>query len=254
MPAISLLTCELCEKPFLRALTGTPARHCSKRCRNRAYYLSKRGPLESPQPVRKGPRSRANQKDRSEYYHEYNRRPEVMERQRVRNRAEYVPHPRPRKPKYDTNVPVSSPYTGHKWLEMAREAVSSDFNPLGGEWTDQKYDEMGEALLALLEGRDPKEAVRDYRRSEFVPRHLSVHIGDWKGEDGEDVERWGSLLPSTPSAEDEAVARETVRFRYHHGENPPVGRRRNRQQQPSRRRMKDAGWRKHEKAPVSAGA
>jgi len=104
---------------------------------------------------------------------------------------------------------------------------------------------MGEALLALLEGRDPKAAVVEYRKREYVPRHLTSHIDDYRDEDG--VSRWERVLPSSPSAEDVVMAAEEPvrKVKYHHGANRPIGHVRNRQQQPSMRRRKDAGWRAH---------
>lgn len=106
-------------------------------------------------------------------------------------------------------VPLPAPYTGHRWLEMAREAAGGpkqlDF---GLELYDRYTDEMGEALLALLEGRDAKEAVKDFRRREYVPRHLTQHIGDWSGDDEvEKWQHWESVMPWSQSAEDEFMER-----------------------------------------------
>lgn len=129
---------------------------------------------------------------------------------------------------------------------MAREAVGRDLDRSQGETAEWRQDEMGEALLALLEGRDPKEAVIGYRKREFVARHLTRHISEWA--DGEDSYRLDAILPSVPSAEDEVIARETAailwKTRYHGGQGKALmgGQK---QQSPSRRRTRDAGWRKH---------
>ena len=142
---------------------------------------------------------------------------------------------------------IPAPFTGHRWLDMAREAVTSSFvNPLMPS-SDDYYDDMGEAVLALLEGRDPKQAVKEYRSQEYASRRLFVRMGEW-GDDPDEQNRWfEKVMPKAESAEDEAIARETATYYlktpYHHGSNGrPM---RNRTQQPSRRRMNnDAGWKK----------
>ncbi len=129
-----------------------------------------------------------------------------------------------------------SPYIGHRWLDMAHAAVAKDVDPTA-PWADDKWDEMGEAVLAILEGKDPKEAVRAFRKAEFVSRHLTVRMDLGREENDE---RWiNTILPTSESAEDEVMAKEEVRYRYHHGDNRPHSQAK--QQQPSRRRMKDAG-------------
>lgn len=240
-----MLRCEVCKKPFLRASTGKPARYCSPVCRSRGYYLDHKA--KDHKPRRKGRAKRTGGVHRPGYYEEYNRRPEVMARNRDRKRSEYRPHPR-KTARRATQIsePTPSPYLGHQWLEMARSAVG-DFRP-DSQWADDKWDEVGEALLALLEGKDPKDGVREYRKREYVPRYRTIHIGDWAGGDEAYAQaRFDAMMPTSPSAEEEVVAKESVlrKTRYHSGDNLTKGRGQQRQQQPSRRRMKDAGWRKN---------
>ena len=111
-------------------------------------------------------------------------------------------------------VELPTPYHGHMWLDMARAAAGEVTGPVGTELRNYREDDIGEALLALLEGRDPHEAVRAYRRAEFVPRHLTMHFGDFRESD--DAWRLDRIIPEVPSAEDEAVVRETVRDRVLH--------------------------------------
>jgi hypothetical protein len=258
MSTFEMLTCENpdCGKAFLRAATGSPARYCSKSCRSRGYYLSHGGVSRKRRPKgRVAPRKpRPRTPERIEYERGYNRRPEVMERQRLRARAEYVPTPRRRKPRFGTYSTIPAPYTGHQWLDAARKAVGTQLDlGLMTEASDRYYDEMGEALLALLEGKDPRQAVTEYRKREFVPRHLTSHIGDWSGGDEDYArDRWDAVMPKAPSAEEEVEAREAVltKVRYHAGKlGGHMGP--GRQAQPSRRRMKDAGWRKNAKQDLT---
>lgn len=109
--------------------------------------------------------------------------------------ANYVSKPRT---DWDTSAPpLPEPYQGHKWLEMAREAAGVLHTVINGtEITDRYYDDVGEALLALMEGRDPDEAVREYRRREFAARRLTTHMSDWKDY------RLEAIMPTVESAED----------------------------------------------------
>ena len=110
----------------------------------------------------------------------------------------------PRERVYTAPEPLPPAYSGHRWLDMARAAVGTPTMIEGTELTDRYYDDMGEALLALMEGRDPKEAVHEYRRREYVPRRMTKHIGDWRGDDPQEAwHRWEAVMPQTQSAEDE---------------------------------------------------
>lgn len=147
-----------------------------------------------------------------------------------------------------SGLEIPAPYTGHRWMDMARAAVGSvdpDFADHG--WNDQ----VGEALLALLEGRDMHEAVADWHRREFVPRHLTIRMGEYRGD--EDVDWVEQELPPEPSAEDWVVARETVVELAPRMSWKKTGRRlSSRTQQPTRRRMRDAGLREHRRGGVAA--
>ena len=219
--SITVRQCPVCEKPFVPALRSPGAKLCSKRCRNRQTYLNGKGATKQRRPVGrvapKKPRVRAYDPVKAA---EYQQRPEVKARNAARNRARYVPHPRAPRQKPVAPPEVLNPYTGHQWLEKARAAVGSLPAVRATEWADRKEDEMGEALLALLEGQDPVEAVKAYRRREFVPRHLTQSISEWQGssEEAWRVDTIDQL--AVPSAEEEVVAKETVlrKVRYHGGQ------------------------------------
>jgi hypothetical protein len=67
------------------------------------------------------------------------------------------------------------PYVGHPLFEAAREAarVRADYQADFGQ-----NDWLGEAVLALVEGRDPEEAVRAFRRREAAYDKRCVHTFD----------------------------------------------------------------------------
>jgi hypothetical protein len=245
-----MLRCEVCAASFPRAKTGNPARYCSKACRNKGYYEEHRGDRKR-RPKRTLTEKKAlkslydriyhpiyyqrNRERKLAYGRRYNLLPHVRERQRARYYALY------RDPYIDIEIPT--PYTGHRWLEMARGLIAPHHDPTGptAEWL---HDEMGEVLLAIMEGRDPKDALRQFRNREFVSRFLTVSMSDWKtGKD--DESRWfDQVMPTVESAEEEAMIRFEIKARYHRGSNKPFRDGKQRQQQPSRRRMKDAGWRR----------
>lgn len=211
MGAVTVRPCAQCGTPFVPALRSPNAQMCSKRCRNRAKYLRGNGANRQrrtgPQPRAYKPRPRTP--ERIAYEREYNRRPEVMARQRERGREGYVPTPRARKVRYPVPETSPAPYTGHRWLEAAREAVSPAQTEFGWELYDRYNDEMGEAVLALLEGGDPKAAVKEFRKREFVPRHLTTHFSDFAAKEEEwKLERVDAL--KVESAEDEVMAQETI--------------------------------------------
>ena len=146
----------------------------------------------------------------------------------------------------DSGVVLAEPYTGHRWLEMARDVVGKPSDP-SAPWADDYWDDMGEAVLALLEGRDMKEAVRAYRTKEYVSRHLTIRMDEWKDE-GQEGRWFESVMPKAPSAEEEYLSSEPsveLSIPFHMGSNRRRYGNRNKQEQPSERRRKDAGWRKH---------
>jgi len=130
---------------------------------------------------------------------------------------------------------------------MARQAVNGgrDVPP---EFRDYQYnDEVGEAVLALLEGRDMAEALKQYRKREFIPRHMTLWLSDWHKDDERPVEE--RVLPPVPSAEDEAVGRivlgEKIKVKWKPNRKMSVGSTKSRTQ-PSRRRAQDGrSWQKH---------
>lgn len=238
-----LLTCLICEKKFMRQNKRGPIpKFCSPACSAKNQRRRPERIAYEREYIRK---ARAMGK-RKKYEFEYNRRPEVRKRNAARMNFKWHNDPVYReeyKRKYyrikHPEVVVQSPYTGHKWLDMAREAVSKErfIDPLT-PWADDYYDEMGEALLALMEGRDMREAVKQFRSQEYPMRH-AVRMGDWHSEDEE--ERWANeIMPTVESAEDEVIGRENVSYYIADRFKDVRTRRRNMHhatQQPSRRRM-----------------
>lgn len=193
---------------------------------------------------------RAEQRRKNRYL----RRPDVRARLNARRRRRYATDPEYRQREIDAAMrrhalrprtskqqpELTAPYTGHRWLDMARQAVlrGRDLDP-STPWADDYFDEMGEAVLALLEGRDMEEAITAYRKAEFVPRRLTQHLDDFRGEDGDSY--FDNILPPQPSAEEQAVLNETyrpyIRARHakpsqkragHHMKSPHPGQPRNR--------------------------
>lgn len=224
------LSCAECAETFPRARTGKPARYCSKRCRNRAHYR-RNGAVGRKRRVKPTPeqaKARKREYDwgyyrfvhsadpeavarKRQYQTTYYQRPEVRERYRIRwhNDPAYRARQMARR-RSGPPVPIPAPYTGHRWLEMARRVVRPNRDLDSSKpWADDYHDEMGEAVLALLEGRDMHEAVRAFRSKEYVPRRLTARWGDFRDDDGED--RWfDRQMPTEPSAEEEVEAREAV--------------------------------------------
>lgn len=245
-----LLVCTVCNNKFERKGSRGPIpKYCGAKCVS-VIQRSKPGRIEYEKQYYKQP----IQKIRKQAYgFRYNRRPEVRARNRKRmflkwhTNEEYRQQQLERLRSYERvrnplkNVEIHNPYTGHRWLDKAREAVTQKhIDPLA-PWSDDKYDEMGEALLALLEGRDMNEAIKEFRSKEFIPRHLTKRMSDYR-EDRDETKWFDEALPSEPSAEDEVITRESISVLIHNNGIGPGKRSRHmkhKTQQPSRRRMKD---------------
>lgn len=218
------LTCAICAARFERpGRRGPVPQFCSTRC--------------------KGKRDHARP-GRREYEREYRRQRRAAGLDLADNvaRREYFAE-RWRRLYGDRHpgLEIPAPYTGHRWMDMARAAVGT----VDPDFADHGYnDQVGEALLALLEGRDMHQAVADWHRREFIPRYRTVRMGEYRGEEGVDwVEE---ELPPEPSAEDWVTARETVLELAPRMKWKKTGRRLSaRHNQPTRRRMRDAGLREH---------
>lgn len=209
------LTCKICNKQFnRRGRHGPIPKYCSASCVSKSQRLNPKRIEYERNYIRK---ARASGR-RRQYEYNYNRRPEVRKRNAERMNFKWHNDPVYReeyKRKYyrikHPEIVVSAPYTGHKWLDMAREAVQKDrfVDPLA-PWSDNYYDEMGEALLALMEGRDMREAVKEFRNKEY-PMRNAVRIGDWHESD--ETDRWvNEIMPTVESAEDHAIANESVSY------------------------------------------
>lgn len=157
MAAPPVLTCEQCSKRFPFAQWdrpgSPPARWCSKRCRNRAGYLARR-PNATDRRLRRRkpvPLTPAERRQRRLATHaRYNLK-------RVR-----VPATSPE--------PMPMPYVGHAVFEQAREAAR-----LSTDWASDwgQHDILGEAVLAILEGRSPDDAIRRHRAHEASIQRLT---------------------------------------------------------------------------------
>lgn len=244
-----MVGCVVCGGEVKRTGSRGPIpKYCSQRCIFKAKRTPKR--IEYERQYRRNERTFGKRKA---YEFAYNRRPEVRERNRQRMFMKWHTDPEWRQRELirmrrtiHPEIVVPEPYTGHRWLDMARKMVVGNGFDGSTMWADDKYDEMGEAVLALLEGRDMQEAVTNYRKQEYVPRNLTIHLGDW-GDDEEAQTRWfETAMPRVESAEDEAIARVYVADKFNDVATKNRGMK-HKTQQPSRRRMKDAGWRKHER-------
>lgn len=237
-----LLVCATCSKQFQRQNNrGTIPKYCSQSCKSKAARNDKR--IQYDRERRR--KQRAAGKLRS-YEFAYNRRESVREKNRRRmkykwyNDTEYRNREliRMRVTMYP-NIATPSPFTGHRWLDMAREAVNPNIDP-SSQWADDYYDDMGEALLALLEGRDMKQAVKEYRNKEYIPRRLTIRLGDFKSDESDDFRWFEKVMPTAPSAEDEYLDSQEIEYYTASRFNDVSTRRRqmpHRTQQPSRRRM-----------------
>lgn len=212
-----MLECVVCGSEFERKGSRGPIpKYCSPECgrephKDRKREYDKNRTLTPKQLFHK-----------TLYGFKYSQRPEVKEKNRLRMRKQWWENTEYRerqlerfkkmaRKKYVPQTPLPAPYTGHRWLDMAASVVGRQFDPTA-PWADDYWDDMGEAVLALLEGRDMKEAVKKYRSKEYVYRRLNIHLGDW-GDDEERQNRWfESLMPKTESAEEEALANEAVVF------------------------------------------
>lgn len=76
--------------------------------------------------------------------------------------------------------PMPMPYVGDSVFERARAAarISGDYSVDWGQ-----HDILGEAVLAILEGRDPNEAVRQHRATEKAIQSRRAYVDD-VGSDG----------------------------------------------------------------------
>ena len=187
----NVLTCVICGVEFKRpGKHGPRPQFCSLRCKGKRDR-SRPGRKEYERDYRRAARNAGKLKA---YERAYYQRPEVRARYLARYYAFY------RDPFID--IPINNPYTGHRWLDMARQAVlkGKDLDATA-PWADDYYDEMGEAVLALLEGRDMETAIKKYRSEEYPARMLSIRLDDWRDDDNEG--RWfDRITPPVPSAED----------------------------------------------------
>jgi hypothetical protein len=111
-------------------------------------------------PYKDPERRRATQRTYSARYYASNRERVLAKRRDPRVRALRAVQSRKWRSKHVTDrSPVPSPYRGHPVLDLARELVGEPW------YGDRLYDPvledaLGEAVLAMLEGRDPVVAAR----------------------------------------------------------------------------------------------
>jgi hypothetical protein len=126
----------------------------------REYRRRNRERLNAQQTAR---RSSAEDKARRA---EYRGRPEVRERVNAAARQATA----------TLAVTISAPYTGHPILEEARRLAGSWYGATLYDAT--REDAAGEAVLAMLEGRDPAAAVRAVRAAEVAWERLTTTLPD----------------------------------------------------------------------------
>ena len=102
------------------------------------------------------------------------------------------------------DVEIQSPYSGHRWFDKIRELVG----PMPDQtkpWSDRWNDEMGEAVLAFLEGKDPQEGLTKARKDYNMMEYRQVYISQLEYADEERGGSWESRIVPTdvqPVAED----------------------------------------------------
>jgi hypothetical protein len=96
-------------------------------------------------------------------------------------RAHYQPRtPRPKQPKSPratsiVSPPITSVPDGHELFEQAKAALRShERHELGSDFDSNALDLIGEFVVAALEGRDPYEAMADFRRGWQKRRAITV--------------------------------------------------------------------------------
>lgn len=121
----------------------------------------------------------------ADYWREYRRRWRAAHRvtenaRKARNRA--IPgwrlaHEPDHRPPVAAPEPFPSLHTGHPFFEQARAFVRPGSMAV---WHDPLPDDlMSEAVLALLEGRDPAGAVARYARTERVWQRMTYSLPEW---------------------------------------------------------------------------
>lgn len=218
--------CLNCDKEFWYVRYRKDKSFCKTQCQNRYYYVHKG--TYSERERRKPPMSAAEWREhKREYDRQRLRDPAIRAAHNERNRRKY------RTPEYrayslaryhrsaggyHTRVHVRHGYTGHRWFDLVRKVVG---NPPSEDsvYFDKWADRMGAGVLALLEGRDVAEAVKEHNRKEYIPNNKQVYISDWQGEN----EYKQGQIGTSPSAEEEATAKLDIaplrKTPYSHGKN-----------------------------------
>lgn len=97
--------------------------------------------------------------------------PEYRERQNALRKARRAVQSRDRRSEYAQRpsraiVPLPAPFLGHPLFDAARAIVGMDRGTLTMLHDPLREDLLSEAVVALVEGRDPSEAVRRFRAIE----------------------------------------------------------------------------------------
>ena|SRR5688500_17511640 len=267
-----MIRCASCGTEFVRKPRARKDNiYCSKKCRGQGYYQAHgavgrtpRVKLTEEERKRKKKEYDANRRltptqllRRDSYNFKYNRLPKVKQKNAERMKEKWNTDPEYRERQIERlrnlerkrvpAVEIPSPYTGHMWLDKVRSIVAPHIDS-STIWADDYHDDMGEALLALLEGRDPKQAVKDYRKQEYMPRYLTIRVDDWHTNEGSEAAWFEKVMPKAPSAEDEYISAafdwNDRGYRYHDVSTKNRGMK-HKTQQPSRRRMNNGkGWRR----------
>lgn len=188
MATTALLTCKICGVEFERQGTRGPIpQFCSTRCKG----VRDRARPERKEYERLYRRAERAAGKREAYERAYNQRPEIKEKQRLRYWQIY------RDPFMD--VEINAPYTGHRWFDMMREIVGP-VPEQDAPWADKWNDSMGEAMLAFLEGRDPREGLTKARKEYNMMEYGQVYFGELQDK----YDQWERMLPMAPDPQEDA--------------------------------------------------
>jgi hypothetical protein len=179
--ACRLRKCVICDEPVYRTGSRGPyPKYCGQKCITKSKRTDQRREYERL--YRRAERASGR---RAAYERAYNQRPEVKARYRQRYWDIY------RDPFID--IPIPSPYTGHRWLEKIRNMVGP-FDQ-AAPWADKYNDMIGEGVLAFLEGRDPAEAIAVMRKDYNWQEHRQVYLSAFNATDENDDSNWERYLP-----------------------------------------------------------
>lgn len=207
--------CLECEQEFTYVRYKVDKNYCSTSCRGRYYYRTK-GTYSQ-----RSRRTKMSEEEWKEYKREYDKeyhkryyqlnRNSILERERQRRNTEaYRAYMRGRYYRPYRDVRVDLPDLAHGYSGDAFDSVRAIVGPppdSSAPWFDDWAEKMGTAILAAAEGRDVREALKEYRKSEFIPKYRTVRLGEFKQEDAFKLDK---ILATENLTENEALAKITA--------------------------------------------